>query len=200
MKYFITTLLLTSSLFSATQLLAQNSYLKDSSAAYVKNSLGECWITRTLPADEVKCGSMPEEMVATAEPEPAPEPVMAVAPVVTDEPVIKEVINLKGVTFKTGSDEINSSSYVRLNISAVDLVRNPELNVIVAGHTDNVGDSGFNRELSQKRAESVKAYLINKDIDASRLTARGFGDSEPATTNDTAEGRAKNRRVELRIH
>ena len=62
MKYFITTLLLTSSLFSATQLLAQNSYLKDSSAAYVKNSLGECWMTRTLPADEVKCGSMPEEM------------------------------------------------------------------------------------------------------------------------------------------
>lgn len=198
MKYFITTLLLTSSLFSATQLLAQNSYLKDSSAAYVKNSLGECWMTRTLPADEVKCGSMNKEIAATVE--AAPEPVMAVAPVVTDEPVIKEVINLKGVTFKTGSDEINSSSYVRLNISAVDLVRNPELNVIVAGHTDNVGDAGFNRELSQKRAESVKAYLINKDVDASRLTARGFGDSEPAASNDTAEGRAKNRRVELRIH
>ncbi|MBT3204556.1 MAG: OmpA family protein [Gammaproteobacteria bacterium] len=125
---------------------------------------------------------------------------MAAAPEVTDEPVIKEVINLKGVTFKTGSDEINSSSYVRLNISAVDLVRNPELYVIVAGHTDNVGDSGFNRELSQKRAASVKTYLIDRGVDASRLSARGFGDSEPAASNDTSEGRAKNRRVELRIH
>ena len=125
---------------------------------------------------------------------------MAAAPEVTDEPVIKEVINLKGVTFKTGSDEINSSSYVRLNISAVDLVRNPELYVIVAGHTDTVGDSGFNRELSQKRAASVKTYLIDRGVDASRLSARGFGDSEPAASNDTSEGRAKNRRVELRIH
>ncbi len=89
---------------------------------------------------------------------------------------------------------------VRLNVSTVDLFRNPELNVIVAGHTDNVGDSGFNRELSQKRAASVKAYLIDRGVDASRLSARGFGDSEPATSNDTSEGRAKNRRVELRIH
>ena len=91
-------------------------------------------------------------------------------------------------------------SDIRLNISSVDLKRNPELKIIVAGHTDNVGDSGFNRELSQKRAEAVKAYMIGRGIDSSRLTARGYGDSQPSTSNETSEGRAKNRRVELRIH
>lgn len=116
-----------------------------------------------------------------------------------DVPVVKQVINLKGVTFKTGSDELNASSFVRLNISAVNLKRNPELKVIIAGHTDNTGDTLNNLKLSQKRAEAVKAYLISRGVKADRLTARGYGDTEPAVSNDTAEGRAKNRRVELRI-
>jgi len=68
------------------------------------------------------------------------------------------------------------------------------------GHTDNVGNQQQNMELSQKRAQAVKIYLVEKGIHPSRLTARGFDQTEPAAINDTAEGRAKIRRVELRIH
>jgi len=117
----------------------------------------------------------------------------------TEEPVIKEVINLKGISFKTGSDELNASSHDQLDISAQDLKDNPKLKVIVAGHTDNVGDPAFNKDLSRKRAESVRTYLLDKGIDSSRLSARGYGDTQPDTSNDTTAGRAQNRRVELRI-
>lgn len=117
----------------------------------------------------------------------------------SDSPVVKEVINLKGVTFKTGSAELNSSSYDRLNTSAQNLNENPDLKVIVAGHTDNTGDTLNNLNLSQKRAETVRQYLVDQGIDGSRLTARGYGDTEPTATNDTAAGRAQNRRVELRV-
>ena len=117
----------------------------------------------------------------------------------SDSPAVKEVINLKGVTFKTGSAELNSSSYDRLNDSAQNLNDNPDLNVIVAGHTDNTGDTLNNLDLSQRRAETVRQYLVDQGVDGARLTARGYGDTEPTAPNDTAAGRAQNRRVELRI-
>ena len=201
MKYLLSILALSSVLLANTQLQAHDSNWKDSSGAYIKNSTGNCWMTGAHSSDEAKCGAMKAMAHTEMAPAPAPAMAMAEAPAaMTDEPVIKEVINLKGVTFKTGSDVINTSSYTRLNISAKDLKRNPELNVIVAGHTDNVGDAGRNRELSQKRAEAVQAYLEGRGVASSRLTAHGYGHSEPAASNETAEGRAKNRRVELRIH
>lgn len=117
----------------------------------------------------------------------------------SDSPVVKEVINLKGVTFKTGSAELNNSSYDRLNSSAQNLKDNSDLKVIVAGHTDNTGDTLNNLNLSQERAEAVRQYLVDQGVDSSRLTARGYGDTEPTAPNDTAAGRAQNRRVELRV-
>ncbi len=193
MKLINSILLLSIALFVNTQLQAHDSYWKNSSGTYVKNSSGNCWMTGSHVAEEAKCSAMDMSKHQHA--------AMAKSSTdSTDEPEIKEVINLKGVTFKTESDEINPSSFTRLNISAKDLKRNPDLKVIVAGHTDNMGDPAFNQELSLKRAEAVKAYLIDKGIDSSRLIARGYGDSQPAASNDTQEGRAKNRRVELRIH
>jgi outer membrane protein OmpA-like peptidoglycan-associated protein len=117
-----------------------------------------------------------------------------------ENPVIKQVINLKGVSFKSGSNVLNESSNQRLDASIQDLKKNPDLHVIVAGHSDSRGNPDFNQALSQKRAEAVRSYLISKGVNPARLTARGYGDKQPAATNDTAEGRAKNRRVELRLH
>jgi OOP family OmpA-OmpF porin len=74
---------------------------------------------------------------------------------------------------------------------------NPSLNAQVQGNTDNIGSAEYNMGLSLRRAKSVKAYLVNKGVAASRMTIRGFGFSRPVATNDTDEGRALNRRVEL---
>ena len=71
--------------------------------------------------------------------------------------------------------------------------------VEVAGHTDDVGDSGSNESLSERRARTVWAFLIRYGVDESRISYRGYGESQPISDNATPEGRAKNRRVELRI-
>lgn len=75
---------------------------------------------------------------------------------------------------------------------------NPGLRVEIQGHTDSVGDRAYNQELSKRRAETVKAYLALYGIDVSRMTVRGFGPDRPVAENDTEEGRALNRRVELK--
>ena len=72
-------------------------------------------------------------------------------------------------------------------------------NLTIDGHTDNTGTAAMNMELSQKRCNSVKNYLISKGIDASRLIANGYGDTRPVADNKTSDGKAKNRRVELKM-
>ena len=69
----------------------------------------------------------------------------------------------------------------------------------IKGHTDNVGSESYNQKLSEERANSVKTYLISKGIEGSKITSSGFGLSKPIASNDTADGRAKNRRVEFII-
>ena len=110
----------------------------------------------------------------------------------------RKKVRLEGVNFELESDRLTSESHHILDRVAGALHDRPDLKVEVAGHTDNTGTPEYNKDLSQRRAESVRNYLISKGIDGSRLTARGYGETEPETTNDTAEGRAQNRRVELK--
>lgn len=77
------------------------------------------------------------------------------------------------------------------------LIENPELALEIQGHTDNKGEDAYNLTLSQQRAETVRQYLTLFGIPSKQLTAKGYGESQPVATNDTEEGRAKNRRVEL---
>ena len=77
--------------------------------------------------------------------------------------------------------------------------RFPKLTVELAGHTDNVGDAATNLTLSVDRSNKVKAYLIEKGVNTDRLVAKGYGQDQPLGSNDTPEGRQKNRRTELRI-
>ena len=78
------------------------------------------------------------------------------------------------------------------------LTEHPELRVLIEGHTDNVGEDAANLALSDQRAAAVKVYLVeNHSVDGSRLETRGLGETKPATSNDAAEGRQQNRRVEL---
>ena len=73
------------------------------------------------------------------------------------------------------------------------------MSVEAQGHTDSQGSDAYNLRLSQQRAESVREYLVSQGVEPGRITARGYGESQPIASNDTADGRATNRRVTLRI-
>lgn len=108
-------------------------------------------------------------------------------------------INLKGVNFATGSATLTASSLPILNRAARTLVNNPTIKVEIAGHTDSQGLAIINKRLSQRRANTVMNYLIKKGASAKRLSAKGYGETQPIASNKTAEGRATNRRVEMKI-
>jgi OOP family OmpA-OmpF porin len=104
----------------------------------------------------------------------------------------------QGIYFDTGSDQIRPESTPTLKEIGQMLTEHSELKITIEGHTDNVGNAAANQDLSQRRAEAVKAYLVAKHgIDSSRLNSAGLGDKKPAAPNATPEGRQQNRRVEL---
>lgn len=110
---------------------------------------------------------------------------------------LAEVIVLEGVTFVSNSDELIGDSHAVLNKLADTLKRYPELRVEVGGHTDWQGPASYNQKLSERRANAVRRYLTEQGVAADNLTAKGYGESMPVADNQSAEGRAKNRRVEL---
>jgi outer membrane protein OmpA-like peptidoglycan-associated protein len=104
----------------------------------------------------------------------------------------------QGIYFDTGSDQIRGESTPTLKEIGAMLTEHPDLKLTIEGHTDSVGEAAANQELSIRRAAAVKAYLVEKyRIDGARLTSVGFGETKPADSNDTPEGRQNNRRVEL---
>jgi outer membrane protein OmpA-like peptidoglycan-associated protein len=114
---------------------------------------------------------------------------------------LTEKINFaaSNILFTLGSDKLASSSAPGLDTVAGLLQAHPEWNITIEGHTDNAGTPEKNRALSQKRAAAVRAYLVGKGIAATRLTASGYGQEHPIADNKTPEGRAANRRVELKV-
>ena len=103
----------------------------------------------------------------------------------------------KNVYFSTGSTKITLKSFKPLDEVSEILKAHTNANLAVEGHTDNTGSVVTNKKLSQKRADAIKAYLVKKGIDASRLTATGYGSEKPIAENKTAKGKAQNRRVEM---
>ena len=118
--------------------------------------------------------------------------------------VKREVRNLlnkamSGIQFETGKATIKKNSYQILNDIAKIFIDNPTYIIEVQGHTDNVGKHDYNVDLSDRRANSVRTYLINQGVPASRMSAHGYGPDVPIADNNTSAGRAKNRRVEFKI-
>ncbi len=105
---------------------------------------------------------------------------------------------IKGIKFDSWRWAIKPKFYPFLDEVYIILTNIPNLNIEIEGHSDSSGSPGTNQMLSEKRAKAIKQYLIRKGIDAKRLAAKGFGPLKPITTNDTPEGRATNRRVEIR--
>ncbi|MCG7939517.1 MAG: OmpA family protein [Candidatus Thiodiazotropha lotti] len=106
-------------------------------------------------------------------------------------------IVLRGVNFKTDSDQLTDTSTEILDRVANTLIANPTVAVEIAGHTDSDADEAYNKDLSQRRAEMVMSYLTEKGVIADNLSAMGYGEEQPIASNETAEGKAENRRVEL---
>jgi OOP family OmpA-OmpF porin len=107
-------------------------------------------------------------------------------------------VSTQGILFDIDSDRIRPESTPTLEEIATMLREHSDLRIAIEGHTDNTGDDAYNQQLSDQRAQSVRALLVEKyKIDGSRLEAKGFGETKPVDSNDTAEGRQNNRRVEL---
>ena len=109
----------------------------------------------------------------------------------------KEQVSVElDIQFETDKADIRPQFHRQLKEVADFLDTYTNTSAIIEGHTDNVGDADYNKDLSQRRADSVRQYLINNfGIEPNRLTARGYGEERPIASNDTAEGRAQNRRV-----
>ena len=110
-----------------------------------------------------------------------------------------EKMILRNVFYETDSFRLQSESKVELNKVYTLLTDNPTLQIEISGHTDNVGSNSYNKELSMKRARSVYDFLIKRGIEPERLTYKGYGEERPIASNKTAEGRAKNRRTEIKV-
>lgn len=113
-----------------------------------------------------------------------------------------DTINLNmlgGITFDSAKTNIKPTFTPVLDDIANVMVKYPETKIEVQGHTDSIGDNNTNLSLSQLRAQSVTSYLTAKGVDSNRIRSVGFGETMPIASNDTAEGREKNRRVEIKI-
>ncbi len=141
--------------------------------------------------------------VAAAPPKPEPAPAK-VAPAPTPTPVAvppkpKRIIVLQGASFGFDSAELTPETRAILDEQASVLEKESDVRVRIEGHTDSTGPEEYNQGLSERRAKAVEEYMISKGISADRLEIMGYGPSSPIAPNDTKEGRAMNRRVELKV-
>ena len=104
-----------------------------------------------------------------------------------------------GLLFALDSDDLNSASRENLAELANTLKKYEDTDILVDGYTDATGPEEYNQDLSERRATSVERYLVAQNVASNRILARGFGESEPVASNDTAAGRQENRRVEVAI-
>ena len=179
-----------------------------------KNGAGDlCWRNSSwTPATAAKgCdGAIVPKPAPAAAPAPAPAP-RAAAPAPAPAPVARpaapalpavaatKVTYASDAFFDFNKSALKAEGRAKLD-DLVGKIKGISLEVIIAvGHTDSVGSDAYNQKLSVKRAESVKAYLVTKGIEKNRVYTEGKGEKQPVADNKTAEGRAKNRRVEIEV-
>ena len=181
-------------------------YLTDQRDGIVKDPYNLCWrtgyFTPALANCECDVDLLPRDVCfppppkpAAAPPAPAPKPAPAPAP----KPVTEKVTFAADVFFDFDKAILKPEGKAKLD-DLVGKLKGINLEVIIAiGHTDSIGSDAYNQKLSVRRAEAVKAYLVSKGIEPNRIYTEGKGKSQPIADNRTAEGRAKNRRVEIEV-
>ena len=174
-----------------------------SSGMYVKNATGLCWHAGywTPAMATVECD--PDLVPKQAEPAPAPvvappPPAPTAAPP-SPTPVSEKVTMAADAHFDFDKAVLKPEGKAKLD-DLVGKLKAVNLEVIIAiGHTDSIGSDAYNKKLSLRRSDAVKAYLVSKGIEANRIYTEGKGESQPIADNKTKEGRAKNRRVEIEV-
>jgi len=162
-------------------------------------------LTRTIgcPGRGLLDTPCPVPVTVAAAPEPAPAPAYVAPPApapayVAPEPApVPQKLVLEGVNFDFDKATLRQEDMASIDRDVTALDKWGNVNIEVAGHTDSRGSDKYNMNLSQQRAEAVRDYLVSKGIAADRLSAKGYGESQPVADNATDEGRFKNRRVEL---
>lgn len=153
---------------------------------------------RPEPVAEPAPEPAPAPAPQAAEPEPAPPALATPEAQQLDQAQSGDtVVILHGVNFAFDSARLLPNAVTVLDEAVTVLKRRKDIDVEVVGHTDSTGPKQYNQTLSERRAKSVYDYFVSKGIDADRLSTKGYGETRPAFSNKTREGRAKNRRVEL---
>jgi OmpA-OmpF porin, OOP family len=126
-----------------------------------------------------------------------PQAPPAYAPPPPPAPPSGRIETLSGPSFDFNKATLTAEGRAHVDHAIQVMRENPTIRVSVEGHTDSVGSDGYNMKLSQRRAATVRDYMVSHGIAAGRLTTKGYGKTHPIATNSTAEGRAENRRVEI---
>lgn len=189
---------------ASTQVLAEGSaYWFGSDGEYARSRNGHC--VRTIlwtpeksidgcegraekPAPVAKAAPVKKPAPAPAKPAPAPA-----------KPVYKNISLASGATFELGGSTLSAEGKAAVADTLAKFKGEKIESVIIEGHTDSSGAASFNQQLSEKRAEAVKNEMVANGVDASVIKTVGHGESKPVASNDTREGRAKNRRVEIKV-
>jgi OOP family OmpA-OmpF porin len=131
-------------------------------------------------------------------PPPAPKPAPPPPPPPPPAPEAgTKIISLEGTHFDFDKSTLKPEAIPKLEEAVRIMSENPGIKVNIEGHTDSVGADEYNMRLSDRRAQAVESFMVTKGVAADRLTPKGYGESRPVATNDTAAGRAQNRRVDL---
>ncbi len=179
---------------------------KSSGGDVWKNSVGQCWRDASWTPATAAPGC--DGAIVAPAPAPAAKPAAAAAPAPAAKPapapapapaVASKVTYAADAFFDFDKAVLKPEGKAKLD-DLVGKVKGINLEVIIAvGHTDSVGSDAYNQKLSIKRSEAVKAYLVSKGIEKSRVYTEGKGEKQPVADNKTGEGRSKNRRVEIEV-
>jgi OOP family OmpA-OmpF porin len=176
--------------------------LQDSSGAAVKDGSGACVVTsgQVLPECAGARPAPPPKPAAPAAPAAAPPapPPAAPAPAPRAPASVRAAVVIQAdALFDFDKSVVRPDGRKSID-EAVAKLQGADLEMVIAtGHTDSIGTEAYNQKLSERRAQAVKDYLVSKGIPASKITTIGKGESQPVATNKTAEGRQKNRRVDI---
>ena len=205
---FATAALATSMAGAFAQSSNQDNWLNGSGGLPWKNGTNElCWRdgfwtpATAHPDCDGALKPPPAPMAPMAAPEPAPmaKPAPAPAPAPAPQPTTEKVTFAADAFFEFDKSTLKPEGKAKLD-DLVSKMGGIALEVIIAvGHTDSVGSDAYNQKLSVRRSEAVKAYLVSKGVEKNRVYTEGKGEKQPVADNKTAEGRAKNRRVEIEV-